>query len=186
LSKIIAAEEENRKIKSLFKNLVFFISREIQSEIFGLAIMSAGGLYGDETDNSPFESNDARITHYVIDRPAEFITFEENKEYVQPQWIFDCINSKTLLPVSEYAPGKKLPPHLSPFYEYDEEGIAKLKLKAANRDLDELNEDEEKTKPDEANELKEMMISKNKKKLLAKIREEKQKKKRKLKTDEKK
>jgi hypothetical protein len=45
-----------------------------------------------------------------------------NKEYVQPQWIFDCLNKKMILPVSNYAPGKKLPPHLSPYYEVNEKG----------------------------------------------------------------
>ena len=81
--------------------------------------------------------------------------------------------------MSEYAPGKKLPPHLSPFYEYDEEGIAKLKLKrkAAKEGVD--SEDETQTPNAENNEeLREMMISKNKKKLLVKIRQEKLKKKR--------
>ncbi len=176
----MSLEEENKKQKSLFKNCVFFISREIQSEIFGLAIMSAGGLFGDESEYSPFLYNDSRITHYVIDRPTEFITFEENKEYVQPQWILDCINMKALLPVSEYAPGKKLPPHLSPFYDYDEEGIARLKLKATNKDLDEEEEAEPK---EESTELREMILSKNKKKILAKIRQEKMKKKRGVKTE---
>lgn len=92
--------------------------------------------------------------------------------------MFDCINSRSLLPVSEYAPGKKLPPHLSPFYEYDEEGIAKLKLKIKAQNEEESEEETTTEKKEENEELREMMISKNKKKLLNKIRVEKSKKKR--------
>ena len=178
--KIAKKEENEKKLKTLFKGLIFYLGREVPIEIFETVIASCGGLFGDESENSAFKEDDKRITHYVVDRPPAGIEMKQNKEYIQPQWIFDCINKKTLLPVSEYGPGKKLPPHLSPFYEVNEKGeyVYEIENEEEIKDeeiMDEKKENKELSKEDK--ELREMMLSNNKKKLLQKIREEALKKK---------
>jgi pescadillo protein len=86
-----------------------------------------------------------------------------------------------ILPVSNYAPGKKLPPHLSPYYEVNEKGeyVYEIdneeEIKVDDKGNKEENKNEGLTKEDK--ELREMMLSNNKKKLLQKIRDEALKKK---------
>jgi pescadillo len=97
--------------KNLFKSFTFFISRECPKASVEFVIKSQGGhISADE--------NDEKITHHVLDRPT--IKNKKIREYIQPQWVYDCINNQILLPVHKYEPGVKLPPHLSPFVEYDE------------------------------------------------------------------
>jgi hypothetical protein len=48
----------------------------------------------------------------VIDRPKVLGQVYMTREYVQPQWVYDCINIRALIPTHEYGVGKKLPPHL--------------------------------------------------------------------------
>lgn len=55
---------------------------------------------------------------------------------MQPQWVFDSVNARLLLPVADYFPGVQLPPHLSPFVlekEGDYIPPEKLKLLALQR-----------------------------------------------------
>jgi len=57
-------EKENKILKNLFKNCVFFISREVPNGIFSMAILSCGGIYGDDSENSPFNY----VNTYLISR----------------------------------------------------------------------------------------------------------------------
>jgi pescadillo protein len=63
------------------------------------------------------------ITHVIIDRPSIRRLDEteaepsrrQQRKYVQPQWVVDCVNSGKILLEEPYLQGKTLPPHLSPF-----------------------------------------------------------------------
>lgn len=107
----------------LFAGLVFFVSREVERSIFEFALVSGGGRV--VWDLANFDSDvyrSAQITHVVQDRPLDPAVQLPNREHVQPQWVCDCINFSVLLPISDYVPGKPLPPHVSPFVADGEEG----------------------------------------------------------------
>ncbi|KIW26531.1 uncharacterized protein PV07_09618 [Cladophialophora immunda] len=126
----------------LFSDFTFFISREAPRHpiefllrAFGCkrvgwdAVLGEGAFTHDERD--------PRITHQIADRPAPAQPFtsiggqEGSKDqslqavkpghimpgriYIQPQWIWDCVNEGKLLRTDLYAPGETLPPHLSPW-----------------------------------------------------------------------
>jgi len=55
MKNIYQKDHESNVLRNLFKNCVFFISREIPKEIFAMVILSCGGLYGDDSENSSFQ-----------------------------------------------------------------------------------------------------------------------------------
>eukprot|EP01060_Flectonema_neradi_P017500 TRINITY_DN24383_c0_g1_i1.p1 TRINITY_DN24383_c0_g1~~TRINITY_DN24383_c0_g1_i1.p1 ORF type:complete len:628 (+),score=175.38 TRINITY_DN24383_c0_g1_i1:44-1885(+) len=125
------SEEEvkkNEKVKrhiSLFEGMTFFISRECPKIHIKFICESFKGKVVDTMEPG-------KVTHCIIDRPA--LAPGDKKvpgvDYVQPQWLFDCINAKGKLPVDEYLMGKQLPPHVSPFrisISNDPDEIAELK-----------------------------------------------------------
>ena len=127
----------------LFKPYTFYLSRETPRaplefllKAFGChrvgwdAVSGAGAF--------TIHEGDERITHQIVDRPplpsapdevgsdlieqstpktANFAAGRRvlGRTYVQPQWIWDCVNAGRLLRPDLYAPGATLPPHLSPF-----------------------------------------------------------------------
>ncbi|KAA8905352.1 Pescadillo N-terminus-domain-containing protein [Sphaerosporella brunnea] len=127
---------------NLFAPYTFYLSRETPREPLEFLLRSFGckrigwdAVLGDGsfTDNEL----DPSITHQIVDRPpvvglppAAVDTVARpggrvpGRIYIQPQYVWDCINAARLIPTAEYAPGALLPPHLSPWVkvstgEYD-------------------------------------------------------------------
>jgi len=126
---------------TLFAPYTFYLSRETPRQplefllkAFGCKRVGWDAVLGD----GHFTSNelDTNITHQIVDRPPQEPQPDtENDEqnsadsaahparggrvpgrtYVQPQWVWDCINQGKLLRPDLYAPGADLPPHLSPW-----------------------------------------------------------------------
>ncbi|XP_014483595.1 PREDICTED: pescadillo homolog [Dinoponera quadriceps] len=109
--------EKIRKLKTLFSGKKIFINREVPREPLVFIIRCFGGEVSWNKSlfiGATFDEEDETITHQIVDRPQmdkQYIS----RFYVQPQWIFDSVNSKELLPVEKYLMGAVLPPHLSPF-----------------------------------------------------------------------
>ena len=118
---LLAKQKELQQRIHLFEGKVFFVSREVPRETVELVIRSFGGKMGWEGVSFPFPRDDPSITHEIVDRPS-VPSAVANRDYVQPQWLFDSINNGILLPVERYGPGVSLPPHLSPFVDNDAEG----------------------------------------------------------------
>ncbi|KAI4258208.1 MAG: hypothetical protein L6R42_005232 [Xanthoria sp. 1 TBL-2021] len=126
---------------TLFAPYSFFLSRETPRQplefilrAFGCTRVSWDEVLGDGAFT--YDEFDTSITHQVVDRPPviqdETATNGDHVEsdamskparsgrmpgrtYIQPQWIWDCINQGKLLRSDLYAPGATLPPHLSPW-----------------------------------------------------------------------
>ncbi|ORY51225.1 Pescadillo N-terminus-domain-containing protein [Leucosporidium creatinivorum] len=149
---------------SLFSSYFFYLSREVTRPTLEFVIRSFGGQVGWDAvlgAGSPFDENDARITHHIVDRPvvpgAAPRQHPGKRAYVQPQWVVDCINRKTLLPTDDYAPGRTLPPHLSPFVDEDEVrergGYVPLEAKRImDVDMAEQEDDEDSDEDDDEDE----------------------------------
>ncbi|XP_027937237.1 pescadillo homolog [Vigna unguiculata] len=114
-------DQDTKECKTLFKNVKFFLSREVPRESLLFVIPAFGGIVSWEGEGAPFGESDQSITHQIVDREAQGHRFL-SRDYVQPQWVFDCVNARIILPTDNYLVGRIPPPHLSPFINYDEEG----------------------------------------------------------------
>jgi len=92
---------------------------------------------------------DESITHEVVDSNKDRKVVL-NRAYIQPQWVYDSVNEKLLLPINEYTVNATLPPHLSPFVDDKQvgytparrENIDKIK-EAMEQGIPYINADEE-------------------------------------------
>lgn len=153
-------ELEQNKQKKLFEGLKFFLNREVPRESLAFVIRCFGGEVSWDKSlciGSTYDETDETITHHIVDRPTidkQYI----NRYYIQPQWVYDCVNGKILLPVEEYFLGVTLPPHLSPFVEESEgdyvppEKLKLLALQKGEKPQAEADEEEEEEEDDEDDE----------------------------------
>ncbi|XP_034026116.1 pescadillo isoform X2 [Thalassophryne amazonica] len=163
MEKLEAREKEQKQQeaqKKLFEGLKIFLNREVPRESLAFVIRCFGGEVSWDKSvciGSTYDVTDETITHQVVDRPKidkQYI----NRYYIQPQWVYDCVNARMLLPVEDYFLGVTLPPHLSPFMEEKDGDYIppeKLKILALQRgerpaqDEDEEQEDDDDKDQDE-------------------------------------
>eukprot|EP00879_Flechtneria_rotunda_P025008 GHRR01026537.1.p1 GENE.GHRR01026537.1~~GHRR01026537.1.p1 ORF type:complete len:683 (+),score=323.94 GHRR01026537.1:88-2136(+) len=105
----------------LLKGCTLYLAREVPREPLLFIVRAFGGVAGWDGEGSPFTESDESITHQVVDRPTQGHRFL-SRVYVQPQWVFDSVNHRVLMPAELYAPGIVPPPHLSPFVDNEAEG----------------------------------------------------------------
>jgi hypothetical protein len=145
---------------NLFSSYYFYLSREVTRPTLEFVIRSFSGQVGWDAvlgAGSPYTENDPRITHHVLDRPdvpgAAPRSHPGKRAYIQPQWVVDCLNKKVLLPTEEFAPGRTLPPHLSPFVDEDavreRGGYVPMESTARVDDSEMLDAEEEEDDEDE-------------------------------------
>ncbi|KAK0562910.1 mRNA-binding ribosome synthesis protein nop7 [Tilletia horrida] len=124
--------KQSTDTSQLFAPFRFFLSREVPRSMLEFILRAFGtkanAIGWDATSSgagAAFGENDDRITHVIIDRPLETTKMKKvaGRKYVQPQWVVDCINRGRILDEEDYAPGKTLPAHLSPFV--DEREVAR-------------------------------------------------------------
>jgi len=124
--------KEKTRMKTTFRGLKVFINREVPLRPIYFVLLCGGvaevgwergaSNLGAASQGSAFSAEGKDITHQIIDRPAEQLSIQQGREYIQPQWVFDSFNMGCLLPVALYAPGRSPPPHLSPFTDDKAEG----------------------------------------------------------------
>lgn len=119
LEKAKLEAEKVKKLKTLFKGLKFFINREVPREPLVFIIRCFGGEVSWDRDlfvGATFDESDESISYQIVDRPSVDKQYL-SRYYVQPQWVFDSVNARNLLPINKYLMGAVLPPHLSPFVD---------------------------------------------------------------------
>jgi len=114
-------QSQLEKFKKLFQGKKIFLSREVPRAMLEFVIRCFGGQVSWDGPDAPFKESDEDISHQIVDRDSQKRQFL-SRVYVQPQWAFDSVNERVLLPTSEYVVGATLPDHLSPFVDDENEG----------------------------------------------------------------
>ncbi|CDO64888.1 pescadillo-like protein [Plasmodium reichenowi] len=116
--------DEHNKLKELFKNHIFYIHNDMPFDVLSIIILSCGGKISWNSKISPIHYDDNNITHEIYEKDKNNTIHLNNLEneykriHIQPQYIFDCLNEKNILPCSDYLTDvENLPVHLSPFIE---------------------------------------------------------------------
>lgn len=123
-SQMIQKEESMERIRNLLAKHVFFLNREVPRYSLEFLIPAFGGEFGYEGEDSLYTSESKQITHHVMDREINEakLALDVKRDYIVPQWVYDCINHQIMLPTSQYKPGTPPPAHLSPFVDNKLEG----------------------------------------------------------------
>lgn len=124
---------------ALFAPFTFWLSRETPRQPLEFILRAFGCkkiAWDAASGDGAFTNNEAdpSITHQIVDRPSLTIAPHNSDDsasadstkirpgyrvpgriYIQPQWVWDCINQGKLLRADLYAPDAVLPPHLSPW-----------------------------------------------------------------------
>jgi pescadillo protein len=119
-------------------------------------LRACGAEVGWPREGSPFEEDAENVTHQIVDRPLAQVNVRPGREYIQPQWVFDCVNEGRVLPIAEYAPGLTPPPHLSPFVDHEAEGYVperRAELSKLADDAEDVEEDAGDEEPENMEEL---------------------------------
>ncbi len=118
-------EEDDTDKLSVFKGKSVVVGRETPFLELEFVLRAAGASKVTREDDLLDIDAPDRLdgyTHWIVDRPSVRGPRNMSMEYVQPQYVFDSVNTGILLPPSLYGPGSKLPPHLSPFAAEDADG----------------------------------------------------------------
>lgn len=148
----------------LFSKFIFYIGREVPLDILEFVILSCGGTVISEISLDDLKINDPKaynqlnldsITHQIVDR-NKVLSKVPGRTYIQPQWVFDCVNKQELISVGPYAPGETLPPHLSPWGDaggYDPHAETEAKAQKSGEGGEEENEQDDDDEEEEEEEI---------------------------------
>lgn len=118
-----AASEGYVSPTAIFNGKSFVLGREVPYVELEFILKAVGAILVTREDDLPSGSDRlSKYTHWIVDRPKILGDRDMSLEYVQPQYVFDSINSMVVLPTSLYLPGASLPPHLSPFVTDADDG----------------------------------------------------------------